>query len=231
MRRGLTILAGAILAFTAIPSTASATAPTRESLTLRGFPTMVSKLSASQKATIDDFVSANDGIESLRCTGYTGYNYLGVSSAEIVTLAKDRARNSCKYAATAAGLESWTIRWVATDSESSRSRRVIIRAVIATAGTYTYAFDGLDDGSVQSGGAPTTVSRGGDTVASTFADGTPLSGPPTYGYAGDSLGSAGYFDHWNTRADGTGTSYYLGDVLPDAPAGTVVVLYGILSFG
>mgnify|MGYP006949113992 CR=1 FL=1 len=64
---------------------------------------MQSALTAAQKASIQSFVTANTGIATVSCVGYTGYNYLGESAKKIKALAKSRATNACAYAASLAG--------------------------------------------------------------------------------------------------------------------------------
>lgn len=85
------------------------------------------------------------------------------------------------------------------------------------------------------GGPVTGYFHEGDLVASTFAETSwslDSNTPPEYGQMGTiNGGSAAYFDHWNTAADDTGTSYRIGDRLGPIPAGTTVTLYAIAATG
>lgn len=200
------------------------------SLTVSGFRTMSSTLTNSQKLAINAFVTANSGITAVSCTGYTGYNYLGETRSKIRALAQDRARKACNYAATQAGATVGTLSIKLTSSQNASARKVVIRFTYGvTAGRYQFSMSNLDSGSVLHGGAVTAYYVEGDLVASTFADGTSLDGQPQMGTIDG--GSAAYFDHWNTSADDTGTSYRIGDRLGPVTAGTTVTLYAIAATG
>ena len=200
------------------------------SLSVGGFATMKSALSAKQKTSIGNFTTTNTGIATISCIGYTGYNYKGVSKAKLRALAKARATNACAYAAQLAGATVGTLTIKTTGSKNASIRKVILKFTYApVAGQYQYSMSNLDAGTVQHGGPVTGFFHEGDLVASTFADSSTLDG---YAYIGViDGGTAAYFDHWNTSADDTGTSYHLGDHLGPIPAATTVTLYAIPATG
>ena len=207
-------------------------------LSTSGFKTMKSTLTLAQKASIQSFVTANTGIATVSCVGYTGYNYLGVSAKKIKALAKSRAAAACNYAATLAGATVGTVTAKMTRSQKSSIRKVVITFTYnppIVPGRYQYSMSNLDAGSVLHGGPVPGYFYEGDLVASTFAETNYSLDPntgPEYGQMGTiDSGSGAYFSHWNTSADDTGTSYQLGDHLGPLPAGTTVTLYAIAATG
>ncbi len=200
------------------------------SLSVSGFVTMKSTLTAKQKAAISHFTTANTGIATVSCIGYTGYNYKGVSQAKLRTLAKERATKACAYAAHLTGATVGSLTVKITSSKKAAIRKVILKFTYApVAGQYQYSMSNLDDGTVLHGGPVTGFFHEGDLVASTFADLSTLEGYADMGTVDG--GSAAYFDHWNTSADDTGTSYRIGDHLGPIPAATTVTLYAIAATG
>jgi len=222
------------LAFTS-SGIANATTPP-SSLAVRGFVTLKANLTATQKSAIQKFVTANTGIATVSCTGYTGFNFTHISAAKIRQLAKARATNTCQFAASLASAAVGSIAVKITNSQSDSIRKVVIKFTYAPpAGKYQYSMSNLDAGSVQHGGPVPGYFHEGDLVASTFADTAwSLDGgtAPEYGFMGTvDAGRGAYFSHWNTSADDTGTSYFLGDHLGPVAPGTTVTLYAIAATG
>ena len=212
------------------------TAPT--SLSVSGFKIMQSSLTAAQKASIQSFVTANTGIATVSCVGYTGYNYLGESAKKIKALAKSRATNACAYAASLAGATVGTVSSKVTKSHNSAIRKVVFTFTYnppIIPGRYQYSMSNLDAGSVMHGGPVAGYFYEGDLVSATFADtnySLDSNTAPEYGFMGTiNAGQGAYFSHWNTAADDTGTSYQLGDHLGHIPDGTTVTLYAIPATG
>jgi hypothetical protein len=231
---GLLALSG-MLAVAASGSAAQAATPS-SSLTVSGFITLKSSLTNTQKSTIQKFVTANTGIATVSCEGYTGFNFTHISDAKIRNLAKARATNACQFAAKLASAAVGAITMKITKSQDDSIRRVVLRFTYAPpAGKYQYSMSNLDAGSVMHGGPLPGYFHEGDLVASTFADTAwSLDGgtAPEYGLMGTvGGGSAAYFGHWNTSADDTGTSYFLGDHLGPVAPGTTVTLYAIAATG
>ncbi|CAB4333198.1 unannotated protein [freshwater metagenome] len=224
---GLVVIVS-LLASLGSPAQATAS-PT--SLTISGFKTMKSALTSAQKGAIQNFVSANTGIASVSCVGYTGYNYLGVSAHRIKALAKDRARKACNFAAASAGVSVSALSVKITQSQNSSIRKVVLKFTYAVIepGRYQYSMSNLDPDSVLHGGPVTGYFHEGDLVSSTFSDAYSLDNYTQMGTIDG--GGAAYFDHWNTQADDTGTSYRIGDHLGHIPDGTTVTLYAIAATG
>jgi hypothetical protein len=203
------------------------------SISVSGFKTMGSMLTHAQKIAIQNFVSANNGIATVSCVGYTGYNYLGVSEHRIKALAKDRARKACNFAAKSAGAKIGTLSTKISHSQDSSIRKVVLKftyAPLPAPGRYRYSMSNLDEGSVVHDGPVSGFFHEGDLVSSTFADSQYSLDSNAYMGTIDG-GSAAYFDHWNTSADDSGTSYNLGDQLGHIPDGTTVTLYAIPATG
>ena len=209
---------------------------TGETLELTGFKTMQSTLSAAQKTQIRTYLDANAGATSVTCVGYTGYNYLGESAHKIQALAKARATAVCNYIHQRTGATITSTSGIRTKNKNGNIRKTIVTlAGMVAPGYYTYSLGDVDGGSEQHA-APTGQFLAGTTAATQFSDGTicmtniadPYSG--NY-YATIFGGTAAYFASWNTAADGTGTTYLPGAVLPALPAGSHTVLYAIAATG
>jgi hypothetical protein len=231
---GALALAGLLAASAAVPAADAATPPS--SLTVSGFITLKSTLTNAQKSSIQKFVTANTGIATVSCVGYTGFNFTHISDTQIRNLAKARATTACQFAARIAGATVGAITLKITNSQDDSIRRVVLKFTYAPPpGQYQYSMSNLDAGSVVHGGPVTGFFHAGDLVASTFADTSfSLDGSvgPEYGFMGTvDAGRGAYFSHWNTSADDTGTTYNLGDRLGPIPAGTRVTLYAIAATG
>ena len=209
---------------------------TGNTLSLPGFATMQSTLTATQKSAIRAYVSSNPGATSVSCVGYAGFNYLGEQRQKIVALARARAQAACNYAAAQSGATVGAVTYILSTSKKANIRKAVLTFTAAVAaGRYVYSMSNLDAGTVMHGGPVTGYFHEGDLVASTFAETSwslDSNTPPEYGQMGTiNGGSAAYFDHWNTAADDTGTSYRIGDRLGPIPAGTTVTLYAIAATG
>jgi hypothetical protein len=208
------------------------------SLSVSGFKTMKSTLTAAQKTSIQNFVTAHAGIATVSCVGYTGNNFLGASAKTIRALAKARATNACNFAASKAGATVGTLTVKISQSSNDAIRKVILKFTYTppvVPGRYQYSMSNLDPGSVVHGGPVTGYFHEGDLVASTFSDtnwSLDSNTAPEYGFIGTvDSGRGAYFGHWNTAADDSGTSYQLGDHLGHIPDGTTVTLYAIAATG
>lgn len=209
---------------------------TDATLTVKGFTTMQSTLTSAQKSAIRTYLAANPGATEVSCVGYTGYNYLHVSTTKLQALARTRATAVCNYIRQRTGATITATSGVRTSSKSASARRTVVTfGPTVAAGYYTYSLGELDAGS-DIFGAPTGNHLAGTQAATRFADGTLCMTDVTDLYSGAYYGTifggtAVNFGGWNTASDGSGTTYMPGDILPALAGGSHVTLYAIGQTG